>query len=150
MNYKFPSIKDWLKALDKDLDIPLLYLSKARVLRDGLLKTSSDEVLLHGDLHHDNILQNGNDWVVIDPKGIVGESCYEVAAFIRNPIAELLDSANAPSILKARIAEFARMTNLAEKRIRDWCFVQAVLSWSWALEDDGNPSYFIRFLEALH
>jgi len=29
--------------------------------------------------NHDNILQNSNDWVVIDPKGVIGDSAYEVA-----------------------------------------------------------------------
>ncbi len=57
--HNFPHIKDWLKALDKDWNIPKHYLQKARKLRDQLLQTSELDVLLHGDLHHDNILQNG-------------------------------------------------------------------------------------------
>lgn len=80
--HNFPHIKDWLKALDKDWNIPNHYLQKARQLRDQLLKTAALDVLLHGDLHHDNILQNGENWLVIDPKGVIGESAYEVAAFI--------------------------------------------------------------------
>jgi streptomycin 6-kinase len=67
--YAFPHIKDWLAALDKEWNIPHKYLQKARELRDQLLKTADPDVLLHGDLHHDNILQNGDDLMVIDPKG---------------------------------------------------------------------------------
>lgn len=33
----FPHIKDWLRALDKDWNIPKHYLQKARKLRDELL-----------------------------------------------------------------------------------------------------------------
>lgn len=84
--HNFPHIKDWLTVLDKDWNIPNHYLQKARKLRDELLQTSKPDVLLHGDLYHDNILQNGDDWVVIDPKGVIGEPAYEVAAFIRNPM----------------------------------------------------------------
>ncbi len=85
----FPYIRDWLKALDhgpefiatrttEDVRHQIAaYLEKARHLRDKLLENSSEPVLLHGDLHPDNILQNGDDWVVIDPKGVIGPPIHE-------------------------------------------------------------------------
>jgi streptomycin 6-kinase len=140
--HNFPHIKDLLAALDKDWPIPDEYLQKARKLRDQLLQTSEPDVLLHGDLHHDNILQNGNDWLAIDPKGVVGEPAYEVAAFIRNPIPELLTHADAPNIIQGRVTRFAELLGIPAKRIHDWCFVQAVLAWVWALEDGCDTGYF--------
>ena len=139
--YAFPHIKDWLAALNNDLKIPVQTLQKAREIRDKLLKTAEPDVLLHGDLHHDNFLQNGNDWVVIDPKGVIGESAYEVAAFIRNPIPELLNHADAPNIIHNRVTRFAELFELPPQRILDWCFVQAVLSWVWAIEDGCDDTY---------
>ena len=175
-HHNFPHIKDpgyaggsaeasWLAALDKDWNIPNHYLQKARKLRDQLLETSKPDVLLHGDLHHDNILQNGNDesrrssesedgWVVIDPKGVIGEPAYEVAAFIRNPptlltelrrtgpIPELLNHVDAKNIILNRITHFAKIMALPSQRILDWCFVQTVLAWVWALED-LSPEAFL-------
>jgi len=140
--HNFPHIKDWLAALDKDWSIPDGYIQKARKLRDELLQTSKSDVLLHGDLHHDNILQNGDDWLVIDPKGVIGEATYEVAAFIRNPMPELLTHDDAPNIIQGRVTRFAAALELTERRIIDWCFVQAVLAWGWALEDGCDTSYF--------
>lgn len=140
--HAFPHIKDWLAALDKDWNIPAEYLQKARRLRDNLLKTSAKQVLLHGDLHHDNILQNGDDWAVIDPKGVIGEPTYEVAAFIRNPTPELLTRDNALSLINHRITRFAEFLELSERRIIDWCFVQAVLAWVWAEEDNYDTDYW--------
>ncbi len=140
--HHFPHIKDWLATLDKDWSIPDEHLQKARMLRDQLLQTSDADVLLHGDLHHDNILQNGNDWLVIDPKGVIGEATYEVAAFIRNPMPELLNHADAPNIIHNRITRFAELLELPSQRILDWCFVQAVLAWVWAIEDGCDTSYF--------
>jgi streptomycin 6-kinase len=147
--HSFPNIKDWLAVLDKDWGIPTKYIQKARVLRDNLLKTSENEVLLHGDLHHDNILQNGDDWLVIDPKGVIGEPAYEVGAFIRNPIPELLKHGNVQAIIDNRIMRFAEMLKLPERRILDWCFVQAVLSWVWALEDGSDAIYFKQIVELI-
>ncbi|RUR14232.1 aminoglycoside phosphotransferase family protein [Legionella sp. km772] len=143
----FPHIKDWLEALDGDLEIPVQILQKAREIRDLLLKTAMLDVLLHGDLHHDNILQHGDDWLVIDPKGVIGEPPYEVAAFIRNPMPELLTHDDAPNIIHNRITRFAELLELPSQRIFDWCFVQAVLSWVWAIEDGCDDTYFKHLTE---
>lgn len=131
-----------LTTLDGDLKIPVQTLQKAREIRDKLLITAIPDVFLHGDLHHDNILQNGNDWVVIDPKGVIGEPAYEVAAFIRNPMPELLNHADVPNIIHNRVTRFAELLELPSQRIIDWCFVQAVLAWAWALEDGCDTNYF--------
>lgn len=157
----FPHVQDWLAVLDSDLKIPAQTLQKSRELHDQLLKTAAPDILLHGDLHHDNILQNGNDksrrssqsedgWVVIDPKGVIGEPAYEVAAFIRNPMPELLTHDDAQKIIHNRITRFAELLELPAKRILDWCFVQAVLSWVWAIEDDCDPEYCKRFIGMIH
>lgn len=145
----FPHIKDWLSILDKDWNIPQAYLKKARELRDELLQSVNPDVLLHGDLHHDNILQKGGGWVVIDPKGVMGEPAYEVAAFIRNPMPNLLSIHGASEIIQNRIAMFASLLNIPSKRILDWCFVQAVQAWAWALEDGCDPGYFERLTKML-
>lgn len=143
----FPKIEDWLAALDRDWDISQNLIEKARKLRDSLLKAAAPSVLLHGDLHHNNILSQGSQWVVIDPKGILGEPAYEVAAFIRNPIPQLLEIENADKILSQRIVDFAKNLNLDEQRIHDWCFVQAVLAWVWAIEDGEDVAYFKKICE---
>lgn len=142
--HNFPHIRDWLAALDKDWPIPDEYLQKARKLRDQMLQTSETDVLLHGDLHHDNILQNGEDWLVIDPKGVIGEPAYEVAAFIRNPIRELLTHADATTIIHNRVIRFAELSELPPQRILDWCFVESVLSWIWNIQDNLDTEYFIK------
>lgn len=143
----FPHIKDWLDALDKAWDIPEHHLQKARRLRDNLLQTSRNERLLHGDLHHENILQHGETWVVIDPKGVIGEPSYEVAAFIRNPMPDLLNLAEARAIISHRIQYFANAFALSKERILDWCFVQAVLALAWALEENERDG--IEYFKAL-
>ncbi|MDF3047212.1 MAG: uncharacterized protein K0R73_330 [Candidatus Midichloriaceae bacterium] len=138
----FPHIKDWLSALDKDWDLPSHYLQKARKLRDQLLQTAEQDILLHGDLHHDNILQNGDDWMVIDPKGVIGKPAYEITAFIRNPIPDLLSKQNAIKIIQNRIIAFSDILNIPKSRIADWCFVGAVLSWTWAIQGNLDTKYW--------
>ncbi len=105
--------------------------------------------MLHGDLHHDNILQQGNDWLIIDPKGVIGEQAYEIAAFIRNPIPNLLSNDNAKDIVQDRINLFSHILNIPKTKIANWCFAQAVLAWIWALEDCCDTSYWPWLVDIL-
>jgi len=70
----FSHIRDWLKALDTINSnlIPKQLLHKAATLRDKKLASIESPTLLHGDLHLDNILQDGEEWLAIDPKGVIG------------------------------------------------------------------------------
>ena len=79
--------------------------------------------------------------MVMDPKGVIGEPAYEVAAFIRNPMPELLTHENVQKIIHNRITRFAKILKLSEHRVIDWCVVQAVLSWVWAIEDGCDNTY---------
>ncbi len=117
-NTGFPQMSDWLKILDKDWDIPAPYLAEARKLRDRLLLTASSPVFLHGDLHHDNILQDGESWMVIDPKGVIGQPVHEVWALMRNPNPDL--SLNE---IKERLKTVTKELNLEsrlEKKFLCW------------------------------
>jgi streptomycin 6-kinase len=150
----FPTINDWLTSLDTNYEILGHYLPKARTLRNELLSTMNNPILLHGDLHHDNILAHGNEWKIIDPKGVMGELAYEVGCFIRNPIeagcfirhptSQLLNSSNALPIIKNRIDGFAKYLNLDPDRILKWCFVQAVLAIVWTVEDNIDSTNFMH------
>ena len=146
----FPTIIDWLTALDRDINIPRRYLEKARLLKNSLLNTCSAFKLLHGDLHHGNILNNKDEWLVIDPKGVIGEPAYELAYFIRNPIPELLHNESATHIINWRAVNSAKFFDITPQRILNWSFVQSVLSWIWALEDGSNDvTYFHRLTEIM-
>ncbi|MBU0743922.1 MAG: phosphotransferase [Gammaproteobacteria bacterium] len=140
-NHQLPHISNWLSALDKDWDISL---EKARTLKKHLLETAGPDTLLHGDLHHENVLKNSNDWMVIDPKGVIGEAAYELGAFIRNPMPNLFNTPDPTSIIQNRITLCTETLNLDKSRITQWCFVQSVLGHIWCLEDNMDPEYFIE------
>jgi streptomycin 6-kinase len=152
VNSSFPHIKDWLCTLDQPLTIPALYLQKARQLRDQLLQTSGPDVLLHGDLHPENILHHGTGWIAIDPKGVIGESAYDVGAFLRNPLPLLMDHLGVKDLTQQRVALFSQYLRVDEPRLLAWCFVQVVLAWAWALEDGDDVAYFkgvVKLLEEM-
>ena len=142
---KFPHIADWLhllqtyKVVSKNQDL-WAHQMRASRLADKLLSTMQQAVLLHGDLHHDNILYHQGKWLAIDPKGVIGEPAYEVAAFIRNPLSHLYTHANFERLINERILLFSRLLQIPAQRIQEWCYVQSILCWMWALEDEENTA----------
>lgn len=149
----FSTLKERLLILDRYWEIPVSTLKRAREIRDYLLDTCTAPVLLHGDLHHENIIRSKSHeegWVAIDPKGLIGEACYDVPAFIRNPIPDLMLLPEIAYVLRERIEIFAELMELDPYRIISWSFVQAVLAWAWSLDDLTDPSYYkhlVPFLE---
>ncbi|WP_133128621.1 aminoglycoside phosphotransferase family protein [Legionella nagasakiensis] len=95
---KFPSTLDWFKRLDIEVKCPsgfnTKHIKKAKRIAGELHNQSKKKVLLHGDLHHFNILSaHRQPWLAIDPKGVVGPPEYECGAFLRNPIPQPCDYA---------------------------------------------------------
>lgn len=135
LDYNFPHISEWLNKLEYSWDLPEAYLSTARNFRDKLLATTEKEVLLHGDLHHENIINNNNEWLVIDPKGVIGDPAGEYWSMVKYPQHDL------PLI--------AEITGYKIERITKWCFVRGVLSACWCLEDNIDPSIFMKFISSL-
>jgi len=126
-------------------------LPQAAKLADKLIATQGQQYLLHGDLHHENILKCDDAWVMIDPQAVVGELACEVGAFIRNPVFVLLEQGNVESILLYRFERLSQLLNLDKQRIIDWSFVQAVLAACYAEQDeqDAAQQYFIAVAELI-
>jgi streptomycin 6-kinase len=99
----------------------------------------SELVLLHGDLHQDNILAaTRRPWLAIDPKGVVGEPAYETAACLHNPQPQLLNMPQPGRVLARRVDQLAEELNLDRARVRGWGLAQAVLAAWWGVEDGGH------------
>lgn len=99
---------------------------------------SENDVLLHGDLHHGNILAHGAGWLAIDPKGVRGEPAYEVGAWLRNPMPALFGVADLEARLARRVAIFSEMLGIERERLVGYGLAQAVLSGWWSYEDHGR------------
>jgi len=139
----FPSVADWGHGFQRMRDrfdggsgpMPEEIVAQAESLFAELIESSESPILLHGDLHHGNILRSHNDWLAIDPKGVIGEPAYEVGSFMRNWAHGTLSIPNPRSLFSRRLDIFADQLDLPRQRLRDWTFAQAVLSAWWCIED---------------
>ena len=113
--------------------------SCAEVTRE-LLATQQDIRPLHGDLHHDNVLDAQRGWLAIDPKGVIGDRAYEVANLLRNPwhCGAIVHNRDRMK----RIADlYSRRLDIAVERVLGFAFAHAGLTASWDIEDGEDPRF---------
>jgi streptomycin 6-kinase len=145
-------LADWCAAYDRnrvrlrrgDRGFPADLFRRADALRAGLLSSTPEQTVLHGDLHHDNVLRSeGRGWRAIDPKGLVGDRHFDVCMFLRNPWPE------GPGLEanRRRLDVFCERLGLDRARARDWCIVHAVLDACWDFEDGNRWDGAIAYAE---
>lgn len=118
-------------------DAPLV-LRAAEVFAD-LVATATDEVVLHGDLHHDNLLRSTREpWLAIDPHGVFGDRGYDIGSLLYNPDIADRDPLLL-SLVPARIEQLASTLALPRDRVVAWGFVKAVLSEVWSAQGGALP-----------
>jgi streptomycin 6-kinase len=135
-----PDVAEWLNAFAEHRTrygaadpLPEGILDRAERLAAELLDSSDERVALHGDLHHFNILSAQREaWLAIDPHGVIGERAYEIGAFLRNPRLQTRETT------LRRVAQFSNALGLDRERVRNWSFVNTVLSAVWTLEDSAT------------
>lgn len=96
------------------------------------------EVLLHGDLHHDNILQSGSSWKIIDPHGYRGDPAAEVGPMIHNPHDCFPMNKPLQKTIEARLKILAECLPFDPQRMQAWAFCLTLLSAAWDIEGSGK------------
>ena len=127
-----------LAALPADAPIPRRMREQCVSLaRDLVADPASVGVIIHGDLHYENVLAADREpWLVIDPKPMSGDPHYEIAPMLWNRFDELGD--NLRDGLRRRFHTLVDTAGLDEDRARDWVVVRMIHNASWAVID-GDP-----------
>lgn len=151
----FPTAAQWGKGLQharnacrgENQAIPGEMIARAGRYFQEMIESSREPILLHGDLHPENILQAEREsWLAIDPKGVIGDPAYEVGAYLRN-LLPYLDHTLAPGReINHHLSIFERLLGYDHERMLKWGYAQAVLAAWWSVEDHGEPE--ARFLQA--
>ena len=139
--HRFHDVWEWMRGLERlrslfgggtgPFPAPLVERAEAHLGNPG-----GEKLVLHGDLHHYNILSAEREpWLAIDPKGIVGEPEYEAAAFLRN---NLLDRPEPRRVLSTRIDQIAEEAGLDRQRMVGWGLADRVLSSWWSYDESGR------------
>ncbi len=139
-NSSYRRLEDWFKGFDRaaNTTFPREFISKAGEFYKEL-SSSSQKFLIHGDLHHENILSAEREpFLAIDPKGIIGDIGYEISVFLNNHLWWLASDANLKEKLNDAVQLFSEAFEIEPRDLRKWAFAQIVLSAWWTFEENGE------------
>ena len=130
------SLRTWFAGLENAaLKYGGMFTRASQISRE-LLDSPRDMVVLHGDLHHGNILNFGErGWLAIDPKHVSGERGFDFANIFCNPDQ---DMALKPGRLMQQVSVVAESAQLEHHRLLQWILAYAGLSAAWSLEDGDS------------
>lgn len=136
-------LRTWFRALAPAAAVHGGLLARADAEARALLADPREVVPLHGDLHHDNVLDFGpRGWLAIDPNRLIGERGFDFANIFTNP--DLADPsrpvATDPARFARRLAIVAEAARLDRRRLVRWILAWTGLSAAWFIEDGDDPA----------
>lgn len=129
---RFVSLFRKAKA-DRDAGEPSLYVEAADIA-ERLLSNPADVRPLHGDLHHENIMHGPRGWLIIDPKGVLGDPGFDAANMFYNPL-DRDDLCLDPKRIAGMAEIFSRTLRQDPRRLLDHAIAYGCLSAAWHHED---------------
>jgi len=142
--HKFSAYLDWVdritKYMSRQEQAQELYahMKGAQRLCAEVSAAYPRRMLLHGDLHHDNILLGSDgQYVVIDPKGVIGDAVFDIPRFILNEFDDNLNSALRDTIISI-INYLERELNIPQSIIRKLLYIETTMGACWYVEDGAD------------
>lgn len=130
---RFVSLFDKAKA-DRNTGLQSPYVEAAEIA-ERLLSDPLDVRPLHGDIHHDNIIQSPRGWLAIDPKGILGDPGFDAANMFFNPLDRLCTDFER---IATMATIFSRSMGQDPRRLLDHAIAYGCLSSSWHNQDKND------------
>jgi streptomycin 6-kinase len=132
-----PPLDSLFSGLRKAAVVDARFVSPAATAAQ-LLAAPREPTVLHGDIHHYNILDFGAlGWRAIDPWGFVGERAYDYANILKNPD---LPTLTRPGWLVRQVRVICDAARVEPRRMLEWAFAHGGLSAAWSIEDGRDPA----------
>lgn len=133
---------DWsrrLLALPRDAPVPRRLVEQAAGLARAFAEDpATDGVLVHGDLHGQNVLASARPgpagWLAIDPKPLSGDPHVEPVPLLWNRWPEVVASGDVRWAVRRRLDAVVDAAGLDADRARDWAVVRSVVNGLWCVE----------------
>ena len=142
----YPSYMGWVSRITEFMrnrkDYIALYekMVKAEQICLNLCKKYPGEMLLHGDFHHDNILlDENNQYRIIDPKGVIGDIVFDIPRFILNEFDDEQDEDFKRKYVKIT-RTISEKFNIPEFDVRSLVYVEMCMANCWNVESQEEPN----------
>jgi len=114
-----------------DCPVPRDWIEAALRLARFLTTNAVSDLLIHADLHYDNILAGTREpWLAIDPRPVAGEPEQAVPELLWTRV----DEVEGDEGILRMLAVLVESAGLDADRTRSWCIVRCVDYWLWGLE----------------
>ncbi|MCL2216806.1 MAG: aminoglycoside phosphotransferase family protein [Defluviitaleaceae bacterium] len=133
---KYPSYMDWVSDMTTFIktrsDYTVLYneMVKAEKICRQLWGKYTGRLLLHGDLHHENILLGKDGYYAIDPLGVIGDPVFDIPLFILEEV-DWGAEGEYDSIVKT----ISTKLNVSEQDIRTLVYIESCRANCCCVED---------------
>ena len=138
--------REWADGLVSDWDASEFrcerrFIDAASAFIDELADTQGEQVLVHQDLHGDNVLAaQRQPWLAIDPKPLLAEREFSLAPIIRS-----FEFGHSCEAVVGRLDRLSIALNLDRQRARGWAVAQTV---AWSFDSTSAEQHYetVRWL----
>ncbi|MGL4174935.1 MAG: aminoglycoside phosphotransferase family protein [Dermatophilaceae bacterium] len=124
-----------LERLTRRPAVPRRVVDRTQGLARELLAGPVPELLLHTDLHFENVLHGLQGWTAIDPKPVAGHPGFDVFPVLHNRVDELGTGATFRWSVRRRVFLVAGSAGIDEDEALAWTLLRAGVEVSWATID---------------
>jgi streptomycin 6-kinase len=141
LEHEFPKAIEWIADARRPSAMPgrkqaFPWIEAALASTREFAAAASEPLLLHGDLHHYNILAAAREpWLAIDPHGVIGHPAWELAPFLITNL-ERFPRDDWPSVIRRRADQLSEELSLDREEVYAWNATRALQCAFWSLRDD--------------
>jgi len=149
----YPTYLGWVTRITEYMsrrnDCKELYahMKKAEGICLSIAEQYAKQMLLHGDFHHDNILLGSDGrYVIIDPKGVVGDPVFDVPRFILNEFDDDITPALYDKI-NFIIYSLEKKLNIPNDILKKCLYVETAMGECWSVESGASAEEYEKLLQ---
>lgn len=139
--YQYSTYHDWVNKIARYMEARedhkelCAHIKKAEEICKELMSLYPRKMLLHGDLHHYNILHNDHKgYTLIDPKGVIGDPIFDLPRFLLNEMEEEVNQELFEKINYA-ITVIGNKLEIPIEIIKKAFYIEMAMAECWMVED---------------
>lgn len=152
---RFPIYTGWVtRVADRMKDLHdyrelAVYMEKAKEIYLSVAAEYSSQTLLHGDFHHNNmLLGESGEYVIIDPKGVIGDPIFDVPRFVLNEITGDITDALRHK-METIFRQLEKVLGIPQNILKKCLYVEMAMAASWFADSGVSNDHYQRLLEHL-
>lgn len=145
-NDTYPTYLDWVNRITQYMKGRCRYkyltfhMEMAQRICMLLCEKYTGQMLLHGDLHHDNILlSDNNGYIIIDPKGVIGDPVFDIPRYLLNEFFDNELNEVFYNKITHIISGMSKKLGIPDDDVRNLLYVEMCMANCWNIESGEEP-----------